>query len=144
MCQITYFFGKRPELSQKMSRTTFFKARYNFFLAFLKFFLFTISVTLKMTIKKYFFEKKVDFQFFFWQFFFYEFHWRIFLRHFFQDFFFRNCHFDSNAYGELNFFQKFQKKFRSGLKKHCSGCFLKQLGSFSIQASILTYRFHTQ
>ena len=39
MCQITYFFGKRPELSQKMSGTTFFKARYNFFFGISKIFL---------------------------------------------------------------------------------------------------------
>ena len=71
-----------------------------------------------MTIKKYFFEKKIDFQFLFDNFFFYEFHWRIFLRNFFQDFFFQNCHFDSNDYGELNFFQNFQKKLLLGLIKH--------------------------
>ena len=36
MCQITYFFGKRPELSQKKSGTMFFKARYKIFFGIFK------------------------------------------------------------------------------------------------------------
>ena len=42
------------------------------------------------------------------------------------------------------FFWNSKKKFRSGLKKHCSGHFLNWLGSFFIAASILTHRFHSQ
>ena len=84
-----------------------------------------------MTIKKYFFEIKVDFQFYFWQFFFYKFHWWIFLRKFFQDLFFQNCHFDGNAYGELNFFQKFQKKMLLGLIKHFPHVSWNSSGLFS-------------
>ena len=42
------------------------------------------------------------------------------------------------------FFRNSKKKFRSGLKKHCSGHFLNWLGSFFITASILTHRFHSQ
>ena len=63
--------------------------------------------------------------------FFYEFHWRIFLRNFFQDFFFQNCHFDSNAYGELNFFQNFQKKLLLGLIKHFPHVSWNSSGLFS-------------
>ena len=42
------------------------------------------------------------------------------------------------------FFGNSKKKISSGLKKHCSLCFLKPLGSFFIQASIFTHRFHSQ
>ena len=96
-----------------------------------------------MTILLYFFEKKVDFQIFFSQFFL-----QILLANFFDNFFldfiFLNCHFDGNAYGEFKNFQKFKKKMLLGLKKHCSGYFLKQLGSFFHKASILTHRFHSE
>ena len=233
MCQITYFFGKRPKLSQKKSGTTFFlRPDIKFFLEFLDFFWFTISVILKMIILLYFFEKKADFQFFFLTIFFYKFYRQIFLTSFFQKKIFFECHFDGNACGELFFFQKFQKnmllclikhfphvswnssglfskkevflhidfivsslhpdallfwqkfstnfigifftkffftkkyflmvilrvtlmankfffwnskkKFRWGPKKHCSGHFLKQLGSFFKLASNLTHIFHSE
>ena len=75
-------------------------------------------------------KKKLIFNFFF-DIFFYEFHWRIFLRNFFQDFFFQNCHFDSNAYGELNFFQNFQKKLLLGLIKHFPHVSWNSSGLFS-------------
>ena len=42
------------------------------------------------------------------------------------------------------FFWNSKKNFRSGLKKHCSGCFLKQHGSFFTPENILLHRFHTQ
>ena len=73
-----------------------------------------------------------------------EFYWRFFFTNFFDKKIILNGHLEVYAYGESNFFLKFQKNFRSGLKKHCSGCFLKQPGSFFIQASILSHRFHTQ
>ena len=222
MCQFTYFFGKRPELSQKKSGTTFFKARYQIFFGISKFFLIHHNHYPQDDHSFIFFWKKSWFPIFF-----YEFHWRIFLTNFFQDFFFQNCHFDGNPYGKLKFFQKFQKKmllglnvswnssglfskkqvfwhidfivislhpdallfwqkfstnfigvfftkffftkkyflmvilrvtlmanifffwnskknFRSGLKKHCSGHFLKQLGSFFKLASNLTHIFHSE
>ena len=41
------------------------------------------------------------------------------------------------------FFWNSKKNFRSGLKKHCSGHFLKQLGSFFKLASNLTHIFHS-
>ena len=232
MCQITYFFGKRPELSQKKSGTMFFKARYQFFFGISRFFLIHHKRYPQDDHSFIFFWKKSWFSIFFLTIFFYKFYWRIFLTSFFQDFFFLNFRFDSNAYGELIFFQKFQKKlllgpinivphvswnssglfskkqvfwhidfivssihpdallfwqkfstnfigvffyeffftkkyfimvilrvtlmanqiffwnskknFRSGLKKHCSGRFLKQLGSFFKLASNLTHRFHSE
>ena len=42
------------------------------------------------------------------------------------------------------FFWNSKKNFRSGLKKHCSGHFLKQLGSFFKLASNLTHIFHSE
>ena len=59
MCQITCLFEKRPELFQEMSGTMFFKARFKIFFGISKKKkLLAISVTLKMTIKKYFFVEK--------------------------------------------------------------------------------------
>ena len=58
MCQNTCCNEKRPEPIQEMSGTMFFKARSKFFFGISKKKLFTIFVTLKMTIKKYFFQKK--------------------------------------------------------------------------------------
>ena len=57
-CQNTCFNEKRPKLVQETSRTMVFKARSKFLLEFWKKKIFTIIVTLKMTIKKYFFVKK--------------------------------------------------------------------------------------
>ena len=57
-CQNTCFNEKRPKLVQETSRTMVFKARSKNILEFWKKKLFTIIVTLKMTIKKYFFVKK--------------------------------------------------------------------------------------
>ena len=143
MCQITYFFGKRPELSQKKSGTTFFKARYQFFfLEFLDFFWFAISVILKMTILLYFFEKKADFQFFFDNFFL-----QILSANFFDKFFSKKNFFWMSFWWQclwgIIFFQKFKKKYVIMPYKTFSSCFLKQLGSFFQKASILTHRFHS-
>ena len=87
MCQITYFFGKRPELSQKKSRTMFFKARYHFFLEFLNFF-WSSPILLAIFFDIFLFEE-------------------IYL----------NVHYEGNAHGEFIFFQKFQKQIILGLKK---------------------------
>ena len=58
MCQNTCCNEKRPEPFQEMSGSMVFKAQSNFFLEFRKKKLFTKIVTLKMTIKKYFFFQK--------------------------------------------------------------------------------------
>ena len=59
MCQNTCCNEKRPEPIQEMSGTIFFKARSNFFFGISKKKkLFTIFVTLKMTIIFFFFFKK--------------------------------------------------------------------------------------
>ena len=58
MCQNTCCNEKRPEPNQEMSGTMFFKARSKFFFGISKKKSFTIFVTLKMNIKKYFFQKK--------------------------------------------------------------------------------------
>ena len=58
MCQNTCCNEKRPEPIQEMSGTMFFKARSKFFFGISKKKSFTIFVTLKMNIKKYFFQKK--------------------------------------------------------------------------------------
>ena len=144
MCQITYFFGKRPELSQKKSGTMFFKARHQFFFGISRFFLIQHKRYPQDDHSFIFFWKKSWFSNFFLTIFFYKFCWRIFLTNFFLDFIFLNCHFDGNAYGEFKIFQKFKKKMLLGLKKHCSGYFLKQLGSFFHKASILTHIFHSE
>ena len=111
MCQITYFFGKRPELSQKKSGTMFFKARYQFFLEFLDFFWFTISVILKMTILVFFFWKKNWFSIFVWQFFFTSFICEFFLRFFFK------WSFWWQHFCGINFFSEIPKKIVIGPEK---------------------------
>ena len=58
ICRNTCCNEKRPEPIQEMSGTMFFKARSNLFFGISKKDLFTKFVTLKMTIKKYFFQKK--------------------------------------------------------------------------------------
>ena len=75
---------------------------------------------------------------------FYEFYWRLFFTNFFDKKIILNGHLEGYAYGESNFFRNYKKKLRLGLKKHCSGCFLKHFGSFFKQARILSHRFHTQ
>jgi hypothetical protein len=62
MCQITYFFGKRPELSQKKSGTMFFKAQHQFFFGISRFFLIQHK---RYPQDDHSFGKKVDFQIFF-------------------------------------------------------------------------------
>ena len=76
--------------------------------------------------------------------FFYQFCRQSFLTMFFYKKIILKGHFEANAWGELIFFQKFWKKIIKGLKKHCSGCFLKQHGSFFTPENILLHRFHTQ
>ena len=142
MCQNTCFFGKRPELSLKKSRTMFFKADINFFWEFLDFFWFTIIVILKMTILIYFLKKTTDFQFFL----------QVLLVNFSDNFFLKWSFWRQRFWG-IKFFSEIPKKIGIGiflfwrslfqfrtyiLKKHCSGCFLKQLGSFFKIGSNLT------
>ena len=52
----------------------------------------------------------------------------------------KNGYLEDKAYGESKKIRNSKKKLRSGLKKDSSRLFLTQLGSFSKQASILTYR----
>ena len=58
ICKNTCCNEKRPEPFQEMSGTMFFKARSKFFFGISKKKSFTIFVTLKMNIEKYFFQKK--------------------------------------------------------------------------------------
>ena len=143
ICQNTCFFGKRPELSQEKSGTMFFKVRSQFFFGISKTFLIHHKLYPQDDHPLNFFVKKSWFSIFFDNFF-YQFCRQIVLTNIFHKNFFLNGHYEGNAYAELKFFQKFWKKLISGLKKHCSGCFLKQPGSFFKQASILSHRFHTQ
>jgi len=89
-------------------------------------------------VKKSWFSKKKFYNFF------YQFCRQSFLTMFFYKKIILKGHFEGNAGGELFFFQKFRKKIIKGLIKHCSGCFLKQHGSFFTPENILLHRFHTQ
>ena len=142
--QNTCLFGKRPELSQEKSGNVFFKARSQLFFGISNFFLIHHKLYPQNSHSLKFFVKKSWFSIFFFNNFFYQFCRQIFLTNIFHEKIILNRHFEGNAYAELKFFQKFWKKLISGLKKHCSGCFLKQPGSFFKQATILSHRFHTQ
>ena len=131
MCQITYFFGKRPELSQKKSGTTFFKARYQIFFGISKFFLIHRKRYPQNNHSFIYFWKKSWFSIFFLTKFFLRILSANFFDKFFSNFFFLKCHFDSNASGELNFFQKFQKKILLGLTKHFPHVSWNSSGLFS-------------
>ena len=122
----------------------FFKARSQLFFGISKNFLIHHKPYPQDNHSLKFFVKKSWFSIFFSTIFFYQFCRQIFLTNIFHKKIILNGHFEGNAYAELKFFQKFWKKFISGLKKHCSGCFLKQPGSLFKQASIFSHRFHTQ
>ena len=135
---------KDPSQFRKRPEQCFLRPDLNFFLEFRKKKLFSIIVTLKMTIKKYFFVKKTcqknlptklvkkicEKK-----------NWKstFFYRKYFLMVILRVTIMVNNF-----FFRNSKKKIRSGLKKHCSGHFLNWLGSFFITASILTRRFHSQ
>ena len=143
MCQITYFFGKRPELSQKKSGTTFFKARYQFFFGISRFFLIRHKRYPQNDHSFIFFWKKSWFSIFFWQFFL-----QILSANFFEKFFskkkkFLNVILMAMLVGNY-FFSKIQKKYVIMPYKTFSSCFLKQLGSFFQKGSIFTHRFHSE
>ena len=78
--------------------------------------------------------------------------WQLFLpilsSKFFDNVFLQKNNFEGSFWGQclgrIIFFSKISKKIIKGLIKHCSGCFLKQHGSFFTPANILLHRFHTQ
>ena len=117
ICQNTCFFGKRPELSQEKSRTMFFKVRSQFFFGISKTFLIHNKLYPQDDHPLNFFVKKSWFSIFFDNFFLPILLFKSFWQIFFTKKVILNCHFEGNAYGELNFFQKFQKKIDIGSYK---------------------------